>query len=98
MIERKKKDIGDIYCYWNYYYHEGNYEEQKEEMYKEFKKRQDKFKDDPKNPFKELIITKFKKREEDKIKDIFDKFGIDEDVYCPFIIFYLIKKIKKVIL
>ena len=72
-----------------------NYEEQKEEMYKEFKKLQDKFKDDPKNPFKELIITKFKKREEDKIKDIFDKCGIDEDVYCPFIIFLFDKENKE---
>ena len=95
MIDRKKQDCGDIYCYWNYYYHEGNYEEQLEEMYTEFKKRQDDFKDDPKNPFKELIIIKLKKREEDKIKDIFDKFGIDEDVYCPFIIFLLDKESKK---
>lgn len=63
-------------------------------MYKEFKKLQDKFKDNPKNPFKELIITKLKKREEDNIKYIFNKFYIDEDVYCPFIIF-LFEKEKK---
>ena len=83
-----------IFFYWNLFYQEGNYETQLKAMSEIFRKHLEKFEDDPKkNTFKEVIIIKMKERNDDKIDEIFKIFASDkEDVYCPFIIFFLIKR------
>jgi predicted GTPase len=93
MKRIKQRDKGEIYDYWNYYFHQGNYEKQLEEIEKIFKKRKESFKTDPKNIFKEVILIKMNKKDDDKIKQIFDIFAYEQDVYCPFIIFLLNKQI-----
>lgn len=86
---RKKQDTGEIYTYWNYIYCEGNYEDQLDGIKKKFIEKRDNFKKNPDNIFKEVILVKLNKREENKIKEIFDSFADEQDVYCPFIIFLL---------
>lgn len=88
----KSQNTGDIYSFWNYFYHKGEYKSQLEEIGKLFKKKQEKFEEDcENNSFKEVIIVKMKERDQDKIDEIFEVFASDKkDVYCPFIIFFLI--------
>jgi len=89
---RKLQDTGEIYTFWNYYYCKGDYEKQLDEMKKKFKEKQDNFKKNPANIFKEVILVKMNKADDNKIKNIFDTFADDQDVYCPFIIFILNKE------
>ena len=89
---RKQQDTGEIYSYWNYYYCQGNYEKQLEEMQKIFKEKQENFKKNPANIFKEVILVKMNKLDDEKVKNIFDTFADDQDVYCPFILFILNKE------
>ena len=86
----KSQNTGDIYSFWNYFYHKGEYKSQLEEIGKLFKKKQEKFEEDcENNSFKEVIIVKMKERDQDKIDEIFEVFASDKkDVYCPFIIFF----------
>ena len=91
---RKQQDTGEIYTYWNYIYCEGNYENQLEGIKNKFIEKRDNFKKNPDNIFKEVILVKLNKREENKIKEIFDSFADDQDVYCPFIIFLLNEQLK----
>jgi len=87
-----KENNDDIYSFWNYYYHDGedkSFQSQKEGISKIFKEKQEKFKEDPKNSFKEVVIVKFKERNKEKIEEIFETFASEKsDVYCPFIIFF----------
>lgn len=89
LNNRKKQDTGEIYTYWNYNYCEGNYEKQIDGIKKIFKERQENFKKNPSNSFKEVILVKMDKKDDNKIKEIFDTFADDQDVYCPFIIFLI---------
>jgi len=89
---KKQQDTGEIYTFWNYYYCEGNYEKQLYEMKKKFKEKQDNFKKNSANIFKEVLLVKMNKEDDNKIKNIFDTFADDQDVYCPFIIFILNKE------
>ena len=89
---RKQQDTGEIYTYWNYYYYQGKYEKQLEEMKKKFKEKKDNFKKNPANMFKEVILVKMNKVDDNEVKNIFDTFADDQDVYCPFIIFILNKE------
>ena len=86
---QKKQD--NIYSYWNYdYYPSLSYEKQLEKINEDFQKVQTNFKKDSKNNiFKEVIIAQIKDRNDKVIKKIFDLFGGEKDVFCPFIIFLI---------
>lgn len=87
LKSQKKKDI---FSYWNYYYHKGDYKSQLENIGAKFKENLEKFESDPvKNSFKEVVIVKMKERNDEKIEEIFDIFVAEKaDVYSPFIIFF----------
>lgn len=82
-----KDENGNIFSYWNYYYTEGPYKTQLEQVEIEFLKIQEKYENDLNTPFKEVLIFYFNKREKEKIEQILEIFGEKEDLYCPFIIF-----------
>ena len=86
----KSKPDGGIFCFWNYFYHKGDYESQLKEMSEKYKNNLEKFETDPvNNTFKEVIIIKMKEKNDEQIKKIFEIFASDKiDVYCPFIIFF----------
>ena len=86
----KQNDKSGVFCYWNYFYHNGEYSEQVKEMSNLFTKKQELFEKDPeKNTFKEVIVIYMKERDEQKIDEIFQNFaGGKHDVFCPFIIFF----------
>ena len=86
----KSKPDGGIFCFWNYFYHKGDYESQLKEMSDIYKDNLEKFETDPvNNTFKEVIIIKMKEKNDGQIQKIFDIFASDKiDVYCPFIIFF----------
>ena len=89
MKKEKKSDNGGILCYWNFFYYSGNYEEQLENIKNNFIKKLNNFKKDYRQIFKEVIIVKLSKKDEDKINEIFNIFANEQDIYCPFIIFLL---------
>ena len=61
-------------------------------MKKKFKAKKENFKKNPANMFKEVILVKMNKLDDNEVKNIFDTFADDQDVYCPFIIFILNKE------
>ena len=72
----------------------GNYNEQLEKIKLEFSKCRNEFQkqriEDKKNVgniFYEVILVNLQKKNDDKIIEIFNCFGKEFDVYCPFIIF-----------
>ena len=86
----KIEDNGSLFSFWEYYYKEGNYDEQLKNANENFKINQEKMIKDPEYKlFKEVIIIQFKKKEEKKIEEIFSHFCKENDLYCPFIIFLL---------
>ena len=88
-IETKKED-GNLFSYWNYYFTEGNYENQLKEAQKIFLEKQNDFINDPvKKKFKEVLLINYKKKEINKINEIFDIFCNEKDFLCPFIVFLL---------
>ena len=88
MEKTTKEENGSLFSYWNYYFIEGEYENQLKESSKKFIEKQNAFIKNPvKNKFKEVIIFKFKKKESNKIDEIFQLFCSEEDYLCPFIIF-----------
>lgn len=95
LDNKKKQNTGEIYTYWNYNYIEGNYEKQFDGIKKIFKVKQENFMKDPKYSFKEVILIKMNRKDDNKIKEIFDTFAVDQDVYCPFIIFLLNEQVSQ---
>ena len=94
FLSKKETKSGDIYDYWNYNYYEGSYQEQLKQIRDKFSEVQNKFRktkiEDNKNfqnIFKEVLLVKFKKKDDEKIYELFGMFGKEFDVYCPFIIF-----------
>ena len=92
MENDKKQDKGGIEYYWNFFHYTGSYEEQLEKAKNLFINRLNNFKKDYTNIFKEVIIVKLNKKDENKINEILNIFAKEKDVYCPFIIFLLDKK------
>ena len=85
-----KKETGNLFSYWNYFYIEGNYENQLKEAEKIFLEKQNDFINDPvEKKFKEVILINYKKKESKKINEIFDIFCKEKDFLCPFIVFLL---------
>ena len=90
----KKKTSNLIFSFWEYFYFPGNYNEQLEKNKDEFLKHQSEFQkrriEDKKNVgniFYEVILVNLPKKDDNKIIEIFNIFGKEFDVYCPFIIF-----------
>ena len=90
FCKNKENEKTGVFCYWNYFYHNGDYSSQVKEMSQQFTKRLELFEKDPeKNTFKEVVVVHMKERDENKIDEIFQFFSGDKrDVYCPFIIFF----------
>ena len=89
MEKEKKQGKGGIISYWNFFYYAENYEEQLEKINNSFIKRLNNFKKDNTQTFKEVIIVKLNKKEENKINEILNIFAKEKDVFCPFIFFLL---------
>ena len=88
MEKEKNQGKGGIICYWNFFYYTGNYEEQLISIKSSFLKRLNNFKEDITQKFKEVIIVKLSKKDENKINEILNIFAKEKDVYCPFYFFY----------
>ena len=90
----KSNPKSGIFCFWNYFYIQGDYETQLKEMSEIYSKNLEKFEKDPvNNTFKEVIIVKMKEKDDAKVEKILDTFASDKkDVYCPFIIFFFDSK------
>ena len=90
----KSNPKSGIFCFWNYFYIQGDYETQLKEMSEIYSKNLEKFEKDPvNNTFKEVIIVKMKEKDDEKVEKILDTFASDKkDVYCPFIIFFFDSK------
>jgi len=105
LIE-KKKNINEntiLFSFWEYFFFEGNYDEQLKKINDEFLKHQNEFKkrriEDKKrvgNIFYEVVLVNLPKKDDQKIIEIFNYFGKEFDVYCPFIIFLFDEEESKV--
>ena len=89
MEKEKNQGKGGVVSYWNFFYYTGNYEEQLINIKSSFLNRLNNFKEDITKKFKEVIIVKLSKKDENKINEILNIFAKEKDVYCPFIIFLL---------
>ena len=86
-IETKKED-GNLFSYWNYFFTEGNYENQLKEAQKIFLEKQNDFINDPlKKKFKEVLLINYKKKEINKINEIFDIFCMKKIFYAHLLSF-----------
>ena len=96
LIE-KKQNVNEqtiLFSFWEYFFFQGSYDEQLEKIKNEFLKHQNEFQkrriEDKKRVgkiFYEVILVNLPKKDDQKIIEIFNNFGKEFDVYCPFIIF-----------
>ena len=90
----KSNPQSGIFCFWNYFYIQGDYETQLKAMSEIYYKNLENFESEPvNNTFKEVIIVKMKEKDDKKVEKILEIFASNKkDVYCPFIIFFFDNK------
>jgi hypothetical protein len=75
----QKQDKGGIESYWNFFQYIGSYEEQLENAKNLFINRINNFKRDYTKTFKEVIIVRLNKKDENKINEILNIFAKEKD-------------------